>query len=578
MFSRGVVRTGTPTKSPSISKGVGGSSRKKDGGILSQVVVFTGAILIGMVMTIAVCSYFDQTGKLTLERSSESGNVVNVATQLRVAEPSVVSVNRAGQAKGSGEFGEQVTSKLSVGQDSANLLEVRKEAMDLMAKMRDSLRWIATQRVDKSNPEAPLSWTRMANGEVHIISKIEEYLEHYLNEGNQAAWGSLVKDGLQCNEVQREQQSVISKVIHMDICSEIEWYKLAQLTYPRAKTIIDVGGNKGYLGSLFLSLWGGGGYGVSPAALLEKAEQEGTWRGSRNPAGYCKDGFNHGIPLYCPANARRANGVCAEKHDGVTVTSFDGSGYLSETMNKMITTLAGAAPGVAAGKTWKYYHNAVSDAPGTARFTKQGKGQNFGAGFEGGKLRGNAVTEDTEEVTLVTVDDFLEKHFIEQLDILKIDAEGNDNKVISGARRAIDGGVALFTFEGGSGVTFTKEHIEDLDSRGFSCYSTSRAGLFKWSGGCMDEKYMGAFRAKDKGNVFCTSRKKAPLMAAVFDSLSFPMLIEQRGREGRERMGSKRKQKPLFDTNTREAGRFTDAYVNIRPFCAPFPACVADHL
>ena len=29
---------------------------------------------------------------------------------------------------------------------------------------------------------------------------------------------------------------------------------------PGLRTVVDVGGNKGYLASLFLSLWGGGGY------------------------------------------------------------------------------------------------------------------------------------------------------------------------------------------------------------------------------------------------------------------------------------------------------------------------------
>ena len=31
----------------------------------------------------------------------------------------------------------------------------------------------------------------------------------------------------------------------MDICSEIEWYKVAHLAWPEAKSIIDVGANKG---------------------------------------------------------------------------------------------------------------------------------------------------------------------------------------------------------------------------------------------------------------------------------------------------------------------------------------------
>ena len=40
----------------------------------------------------------------------------------------------------------------------------------------------------------------------------------------------------------------------------------------------------------------------------------------------------------------------------------------------------------------------------------------------------------------------------------------------------------MVTFEGGQGITFSKEMIVEFDSLGFNCYSTSRAGLFKWNG------------------------------------------------------------------------------------------------
>jgi hypothetical protein len=39
--------------------------------------------------------------------------------------------------------------------------------------------------------------------------------------------------------------------------------------------------------------------------------------------------------------------------------------------------------------------------------------------------------------------------------------------------------VKLFTFEGGKGVVLSKEMLQQFDELGFSCYSTSRAGLFK---------------------------------------------------------------------------------------------------
>jgi hypothetical protein len=91
---------------------------------------------------------------------------------------------------------------------------------------------------------------------------------------------------------------------------------------------------------------------------------------------------------------------------------------------------------------------------------------------------------------------------------------------------------------------------------------------------------MGPFARKDKGNVFCTSRHRAPVLAAVFDALSFPMLVEQRAREGSTVSGARgtRQQKEPFDQATTAPGAFTQAYVNIRPFCQPFPACAAAHL
>jgi hypothetical protein len=39
--------------------------------------------------------------------------------------------------------------------------------------------------------------------------------------------------------------------------------------------------------------------------------------------------------------------------------------------------------------------------------------------------------------------------------------------------------IGVFTFEGGKGVSLTKGMLKMYDDLGFSCYSTSRAGLFK---------------------------------------------------------------------------------------------------
>lgn len=47
-----------------------------------------------------------------------------------------------------------------------------------------------------------------------------------------------------------------------------------------------------------------------------------------------------------------------------------------------------------------------------------------------------------------------------------------------GATRAVNSSVGLFSFEG-DGVSLSKKSIIEFDKKGYSCYSTSRAGLFK---------------------------------------------------------------------------------------------------
>lgn len=48
--------------------------------------------------------------------------------------------------------------------------------------------------------------------------------------------------------------------------------------------------------------------------------------------------------------------------------------------------------------------------------------------LEGGSIKLDAGS-NTEEVSMTTVDNFVREHKISDLDVLKIDTEGNDNKV-----------------------------------------------------------------------------------------------------------------------------------------------------
>lgn len=60
------------------------------------------------------------------------------------------------------------------------------------------------------------------------------------------------------------------------------------------------------------------GYGLSPAEMFSLSKKLKSWPGSRNPAGYCKDGYNHGLQLYCPPPFDRnlTNGHCNERKLG----------------------------------------------------------------------------------------------------------------------------------------------------------------------------------------------------------------------------------------------------------------------
>lgn len=474
------------------------------------------------------------------------------------------------------------------------VLQQQQEGSDSLQMVRDlqhrtnaSLTWMATNP-DRSSKPAHLRWDLVSNADLHIVHKLAAYLQH-MDQLPAHDLHSLVRDGYQCSALQAAQQEVVARFISMDICSEIEWYKLVQLTMPSFSTFVDVGANKGYLGSLFLSLWGGGRMGASPSKVFSLSEQMRSWPSSRNPAGYCKDGYNFGIQAHCPQGVRRDRlGACDELRD-VTVYSFDGSSYLSATLNSMMRehlSKDNKAFLTASASPWKYANAAVADKVGTARFTKQNL--TVRAGFEGGSIQKAkaAALGETEEVPMISIDAFVAQANLTHIDILKIDTEGHDNNVLLGARQSLQEKVSMFTFEGGKGVVLSKEMLAEFDSWGFSCYSTSRAGLFKWNAGCMKDKYTGAFRNKDKGNIFCVSRRHAPMTALAFDALSFPVIIETlfRDRRADPSMLAGLKEILVNANKTSSSGEVSlnskidpsllmPLYINIHRFCKPFPEC-----
>eukprot|EP01036_Dinobryon_divergens_P032902 gene32902-42582_t len=153
---------------------------------------------------------------------------------------------------------------------------------------------------------------------------------------------------------------------------------------------------------------------------------------------YLKQHMENSVQLYCPtehASTRdpKGTGACVGyTNSQVRVTSFDGSKYLADTLTHFIANVLPQPniPGENVNLTslWKYEHHAMSDGEGKAYFTKQDK--DFNAGYEGGSISKKADSNKFEEVNMTSVDHYLEVAGIQSLDILKIDTEGNDNKVL----------------------------------------------------------------------------------------------------------------------------------------------------
>jgi len=79
---------------------------------------------------------------------------------------------------------------------------------------------------------------------------------------------------------------------------------------------------------------------------------------------------------------------------------------------------------------------------------------------------------------------------------------------------------------------------------------------------------MGAYKSKDKGNIFCANRRRAPFMALIFDALTFPAMLAQVQRD------SNRQGAAEFDLDTLDKEQLARSYINIKPFCSPYPACL----
>lgn len=291
-----------------------------------------------------------------------------------------------------------------------------------MNTLRSSMEYIVRQSSNLNG--SGIGINRIDFGEAHMIYKIERSLLALLQRGDDAVIHQL-RHGYQCTAHDQLQQLALSKRITTNLCSEIEWYKLAAVGAPHIKVIVDVGSNKAFLSALFLSLWGKGAAKISPESVYSIASRKGfvadTQRGQGGKVGHCRYGSNLGMGLTC-ASVYRDNVTmkCTEPRkdgDEMILYSFDGSSGVARLTNTVIKELHKAelirqgqrninATSVH-GMTmvgdkvwWEHRHEAVGSGVYQANFTlaslkpgDMGKGVDtlIDSGFEGKALFHNTA-------------------------------------------------------------------------------------------------------------------------------------------------------------------------------------------
>ena len=224
-------------------------------------------------------------------------------------------------------------------------------------------------------------------------------------------------------------------IMDSDICSELLYYKILQVVWPVATNFIDIGCNRGFLASSFLSLWGGNNLHISPLDLNRAIQKANAFPTNPHPHGVCKTGLNRGYPLYCPGGNREETGHCDHLNKDIRVVGIDGSTNTVAKVSKIIETDFGAAAGlrdVAISELFQYKHKAMSNTSGTAVFTIKDQGDEGSRIIKIGVPKKGRIPK-YEVVPKVTVDDFLlnEESFFrgQTVDVLKIDAEDSDLEV-----------------------------------------------------------------------------------------------------------------------------------------------------
>lgn len=302
----------------------------------------------------------------------------------------------------------------------------------------------------------------------------------------------------QAKELATEFRRLLDSVPFYTACGDNAWLDDLNKLSPRgAKVMLDVGCNKGYSSAKMFGLWAPE-LGFNPKSI--PARRPEVWCGN---CGDCHEELDPalekgegGLTVYClePSQANFAQLV-------LTRDAF----------------FRNNDPSV----QWLTMNLAMSNSTGVARFSRECTSEQCALNV--------AAARNADLIDTSTVDDFLKKFNISHVDVLKIDTEGFDAAVLTGAMTSIASGrVGVISFEYHE-VGVWKEYrlrhvVEWLSGFGYSCYFDGKGGLSRLTG-CWDD----AYEIYQWSNVVCVPRASPIYQAAERRSLRYQKMPQVYG-------------------------------------------------
>jgi len=329
------------------------------------------------------------------------------------------------------------------------------------------------------------------------------------------------------------------------------------LVMPHARLFIDIGSNKGFTAARFYELWSPE-LGIDARTVHASHQKLNAGSKELTECGACSDCTDVSHPfasrsaLLCSTEASSSSDpnsrveaavtqLCAERaavFDPVRVLSFDGNPDMVNGVSSVVKALAGslqhsallpdvpkqrlpAKPGAKLAHRWTVELAAFVDT------FEQGKTVSFVLGLgELGHVGGDGAdrskvktTQPTRKVDVpaMTVDVLVERQGLAQIDVLKIDTEGNDPGVLRGAKATLArGGATVVIFEYHVYWDSTLRDVTaQMEAHGYACYLEGKNALLKLTHGCWSPQ----LELKKWSNVWCTvlNHPSGAAIAAIFD-------------------------------------------------------------